>query len=1222
MKKQVVLKLIILVVLVLFVNTADAFASGRLRPEISNGVLDLRDWDFRKDGIVDLTGKWQLIWNKHLSTYAQSNAVESSEFSFIHVPGTWNGHRHLGQEIPSHGFASYRLKILHPSRPTRLALKILDMATAGHVYINGQLVFTSGFPGKTKDSTKPRLATGVVEFVTTSNQTEILVHVSNFHHRKGGMWETMYLGDARDIRKDREKSLLIGFFLLGSILIMGFYHVGLYWTRKDDKASLYFGVFCILMGVRMLATGERYIHQMIPGLTFEWHCKIVYLSLYLCVPFFIMYAKSLFTSELSSKIVAFSQIMGSAFSLLVLFTPARVYSHSMPVYHLLTVLILCYGTWVVWLAVRRHRDGARIFLAGFLVFMVTAVNDILYANLIIYTGYTIQIGIFVFIFSQAVIIARRFSTAYTIIDKQRLQLETANRDYAQELSQRKKVQRQFSESEQKYRLIAEHATDIIWILNLSNLTFDYVSPSLERIRGFSMEEARELKLEEHLSPESFNQALTVLDAELAIDDEPGIDKNRSQTIEIQQSTKDRGYLWTEATMSFIRDENDKPISVMGVSRDIEERKRAEAELIESEKKYRNLFENGSDLLCIHDLEGNLVETNIHYKTEYGWTQADLANLNIREVLPDKFKEDFDRYLTEILANGVYAGYMTAQTKSGDTIVLEYRNNLIYDNDGQPMAVHGAARDVTERYKAEKALKESEEKYKGLFQHSPAGIYEFDMHELRFLSVNEVMCEYTGYTESEFLNLDPFELLSDESKVQLNNLVEDVFLNKPKELTTEYKIKGKNQSEFWVLANAKFFYEDGEPVKAMAVVHDLTEIRRAQEEQKRLQKKLQNARKLESLGTLAGGVAHDLNNILSGIVSYPDLILLDLDDDSPLRAPLLAIKKSGEKAADIVQDLLTLARRGVEHRKVIDLNQVINDFRRSPEYQKILLANDDVRIDTNLDSKSLNIVGSETHIAKSLMNLLANAVDAMPAGGEVKIRTRSCYIDMEYSGYEPIPEGEYTVLEIDDKGIGISAADLERIFEPFYTKKSMGRSGTGLGMSVVWGTVKDHGGYIDVESKEGFGATFRLYFPASRSETEETTTLHIEDYLGRGESVLVIDDSEDQRDLACRMIQRLGYAVYSASSGKEAVQMVQSRRYDLLILDMIMPPGIDGLTTYQQILEIVPNQKAVIASGYAENERVREALRIGAGAYIKKPFTLEVIGVAVRSELDRDSKSQN
>lgn len=519
-------------------------------------------------------------------------------------------------------------------------------------------------------------------------------------------------------------------------------------------------------------------------------------------------------------------------------------------------------------------------------------------------------------------------------------------------------------------------------------------------------------------------------------------------------------------------------------------------------------------------------------------------------------------------------------------------------------------------KTNKALRESEEKYKSLVQYAPAGIYEFDMKKLRFISVNDVMCEYTGYSEKEFLELNPFDILSDESKETLNKLVEEVYSNKVQELSTEYKIKGKNQREFWVLANARFFYEDGAPKRAMAVVYDITDIRRAEEERKKLETQLQNAKKLELLGTLAGGVAHDLNNILSAFVSYPDLLLLDLESDSPLQDPLRAMKKSGEKAADIVQDLMTLARRGVSSPKVINLNRVVNDFLKSPECDKILSPRNGIHINTDLQEDLLNILGSEAHISKMLMNLVANGVEAMPAGGAVNISTRSYYLDTVHNGYESIPEGEYTILQISDEGIGILKSDLEQIFEPFYSKKMMGRSGTGLGMTVVWGTVKDHNGYIDIITEEGSGTTFALYFAASRAEMEAPSSIYIEDYIGKGESILIIDDSEEQRDLAKRMIQRLGYDAYTAANGEEAVSMIQKRHYDLLILDMIMPPGMDGLETYRKVLEIVPNQKAVIASGYAETDRVREAQRLGVGSYLKKPFTLEHIGLALRTELDQ------
>jgi PAS domain S-box-containing protein len=772
------------------------------------------------------------------------------------------------------------------------------------------------------------------------------------------------------------------------------------------------------------------------------------------------------------------------------------------------------------------------------------------------------------------------------------------------------------ESERKYRILAENVSDIIWIMDLKTRKFVYISPSVEKIRGFTPEEAKALTLEQTLSPGSLSKTLKILEGELANENKPGIDPQRSRRIEVEQSIKGNGYAWAEAIMSFVRDRSGIPTAIMGVTRDISERKKAEEKIAESEKKYRNLFENGSDLLCIHDLDGNLLETNISYKDEYGWRQEDLEGVNIRELIPERHKPKFDEYITRVIAHGSDEGYLKAFTRSGQAVILEYRNRLILDENGQPKAVQGAARDVTKRVNYEKALKESEEKYKKIVKYAPAGIFEFDLKTFKFINVNDVMCEFTGYTEQELLLMGLFDLLNEENGKKAKELFENVLSGQDDPPPVEYKILGKNGQELSVITNSKFFFKDGAPIKAMTVVHDLTAIKKAEEERKVFEVKLQNARKLESLGTLAGGVAHDLNNILSGLVSYPDLLLHDLEEDSSLRKPLLTIKKSGEKAAEIVQDLLTLARRSVTDKKVINLNQVVNDFITSPEYRKIVGKQHNIEVEMNVTEGILNVVGSYSHISKAVANLVANAADAMPAGGRITIATRDCYIDKPYTGFEIIPEGEYAILEVSDTGIGMPQSDLDKIFEPFYTKKKLGRSGTGLGMSVVWGAIKDHDGFIDIITEEGSGTTFILYCPASRSEIESPTPVYIEDYLGKGESILIIDDAPEQRDLTKRMMERLGYDVTTAASGEEAVALIKKRYFDVLILDMIMPPGIDGLTTYREILKIIPDQKAVIASGFAKTERVNETQKLGAGVYLKKPYTLEKIGLAVRAELDR------
>lgn len=402
--------------------------------------------------------------------------------------------------------------------------------------------------------------------------------------------------------------------------------------------------------------------------------------------------------------------------------------------------------------------------------------------------------------------------------------------------------------------------------------------------------------------------------------------------------------------------------------------------------------------------------------------------------------------------------------------------------------------------------------------------------------------------------------------------------------------------------------------------EIAERKRAERERRYLEMQLRKSQKMEAIGTLAGGVAHDLNNILSGLVSYPELLLLDLPKDSPLRGPIQTIKKSGEKAGAVVQDLLTLARRGVSVTEVVNLNRLIGQYLDSPEHQKILEYHPKVKVESHLETNLMNIIGSPFHLSKTIMNLVANAAEAMPGGGNIIVTTSNQYVDQSKKVFDTIEEGDYVTLTVVDAGVGISANDIERIFEPFYTKKAMGRSGTGLGMAVVWGTVKDHSGYIDVKSKVDEGSTFTLYFPLTRKElATEIPDLPIENFRGRGESILIVDDIKEQREIATRMLVKLGYTVNSVSSGEEAVKYLKENSANLLVLDMIMAPGIDGLDTYRKILEFKPGQKAILASGYSKSGRVREAMKLGAGAYVKKPYSIEKIGLAIKAELDRKDK---
>ena len=520
--------------------------------------------------------------------------------------------------------------------------------------------------------------------------------------------------------------------------------------------------------------------------------------------------------------------------------------------------------------------------------------------------------------------------------------------------------------------------------------------------------------------------------------------------------------------------------------------------------------------------------------------------------------------------------------------------------------------IAERRKTEQNLRESETRYRQIFENIQDAYFEATL-DGQIIEVSPSIEAITRLQPDEIIN-QPLHAIAVDA-VEIQDLMQQL-LNHERVNEFECHLRAENYRQRICSISARILKtDDKHEAKIVGSIRDITERKTTEAEKKYLEDKLARSQKMEALGLLAGGVAHDLNNVLSGIVSYPDLLLMELPEASPLEESILTIKQSGLKAAAIVQDLLTLARRGVTNKDVLNLKSILEEYLRSPEHEALMMHHPDVRVVTAMEKNILNMHGSAIHLKKTIMNLIVNAAEAQPAGGRIKIAIHNTYVDKPIQGYDNIQEGEYVALVIQDDGLGIAPNDINRIFEPFYTKKVMGRSGTGLGMAVVWGTVQDHQGYIDVKSTEGQGTTFSLYFPVcyeALAVAEEKISL--EQYIGNGETILVVDDIESQRQIASSLLAKLGYRVSTAASGLAAVTYLKKHSVDLVVLDMIMDPGIDGLETYRQILQVNAEQRAIIASGYSETERVREALSLGAGKYIKKPYTLEKLGLAVRTAL--------
>jgi two-component system cell cycle sensor histidine kinase/response regulator CckA len=645
-------------------------------------------------------------------------------------------------------------------------------------------------------------------------------------------------------------------------------------------------------------------------------------------------------------------------------------------------------------------------------------------------------------------------------------------------------------------------------------------------------------------------------------------------------------------------------------------RKSEGALRRSEEKYRLLIENQTDLVVKVDIEGKFQFISPSYCEMFGKINEELLGKKFMH-----FVHEDDRGATakamEALYHPPHTAYIEqrAMTKDGWKW-LSWIHTAVLDENKNVVAIIGVGRDITERKQVEDSLRESEEKYASLANNLNVGIYRNIIGPNgKFIEANPAIVEMFGFNNrEEFLTVrvsDLYKNKDDRKEYKTRILKEGSVRNH------ELQLRKKDGTAFIGSVSAVMVKDEkGEVKYSDGIIEDITERKQTEKTLRESEEKLVRSKKMESLGLLAGGVAHDLNNVLAGVVSYPELLLIDLPEDSKLRKPIETMQESGHRAAAIVQDLLTIAKGVATTKEPLYLNDLVRDYANSPEFKKLKSFYSTVTVKTNLDKDLLNIGGSYVHIRKVVMNLVSNASEAIEGSGVVTISTMNRYLDRPLRGYDDVNTGEYVVLTVSDNGSGISSDDLERIFEPFYTKKIMGRTGTGLGLAVVWNTVQDHKGYIDVTSDEN-GTIFDLYFPITRDEISgKDLSVPIKEYKGNGEMILVVDDVVSQREISCKMLDVLGYNTEAVSSGEKAVEYLKEHTVDLMLLDMIMDPGINGCETYERIIKIHPNQKAIIVSGYAKTAEVKEAQKLGAGKYIKKPLTLEKIGIAVKKELGK------
>jgi len=512
------------------------------------------------------------------------------------------------------------------------------------------------------------------------------------------------------------------------------------------------------------------------------------------------------------------------------------------------------------------------------------------------------------------------------------------------------------------------------------------------------------------------------------------------------------------------------------------------------------------------------------------------------------------------------------------------------------------------------LHNSEKRFRQLAQATWEGIIIYDRGQL--LQTNRQLCQMFGYQEDELLGKQIFDALLDRNSVRSLPSAEDSDTIGP------FEARGvrKNGSTFPVELRVKHIDYQGRQVQ-VAAIRDVTANETALRQKLSLTKKLADAQRMESLGLMASSVAHDLNNIMAGIITYPELLLMDLGEDFKYREELTMIREAGKRAAAVVNDLLTVARGANSKKEVHNVNTLVSSYLKSVEFNELSHRYPEVKLTSYLEGKLHNISCSAMHLSKSIINLVNNAAEAIQTRGQVVLTTKNVHLHAVYQGYESIEPGDYVVISVEDDGPGISSQDIKQIFSPFYSKKVMGRSGTGLGLAVVWNTVHDHGGSIDVVSTSQ-GSLFALYFPVDRSEllppVQPSPT--ISHYHGNGQKVLVVDDQQSQREIARRLLARLGYQALTVKSGEEAIELIKTTPVDLVMLDMLMDPGINGCETYEQILKHVPGQKAIITSGYSNLADIDRALDLGISQFVKKPYSLHELAQALKLEIKAQPSS--
>jgi len=644
--------------------------------------------------------------------------------------------------------------------------------------------------------------------------------------------------------------------------------------------------------------------------------------------------------------------------------------------------------------------------------------------------------------------------------------------------------------------------------------------------------------------------------------------------------------------------------------EMKERRRIEDALQESEKNYRALVENMQALICRFLPDGTLSFVNGAYCQYFKKTREELIGKNFFRFIPENEQDKVRTHFKSLTRERPVISYEHQVLAPDGTIRWQHcTDHAIFDDSGMVQQYQSIGLDVTESKKTELALRESEERFRELAELMPETIFEMDL-EGNLTFANRNAYTYFGYTPTDLKKgLSGFDMIIPADRDRTKKNIAKI-LSGERTGINEYTALRKDGATFPVMIHSAPIFKEGKPVGLRGFIIDMTDRKKAEEERRKLEIQFQQAQRFEALGTLAGGIAHDFNNLLMNVQGNTSLMLFEIDSTHPFFEPLKKIEKQIKSGAQLTRQMLGYARKGKFNVKPVDLNQIVEEsadtFGRTRK---------EITIQRELENELFPIEADQGQIEQVLLNLYVNAADAMPGGGKLFLKTKNeTHVNIKSNHYDPRP-GKYVQLTITDSGIGMDNQTLERIFDPFFSTKDMGR-GTGLGLASVYGIVKSHDGYIDVESEKGHGTTFTIFLPATEKGLEDNPEADARLIKGSG-TLLIVDDEELVLDVGVNMLDKLGYTVLAAKNGTEAVDVFKANKdkIKMIVLDIIMP-GMGGGEVYDKIKAINPDVKVLLSSGYSVDGQAIELLERGCDGFMQKPFTMEELSRKITQILNK------